>query len=249
MFTPQDRDRASERVLEIARRDDRVVAAAVVGSLADDGGDRWSDVDLSLAVRDDVPVPDVLDDWTTQLGEDLGAILLFDLLRDPIVYRVFLLPDCLQIDLSFSPASSFRPTSPRFRLLYGEAGEPLEGADPVAAGELLGWAVMYARDVRVSIERGQLWRAENSLSGLRHYALSFACALRGLPASWGKAHDQLPPDVLESFSRALASSVETDELARALTVAVTALRRECATAPSVPSNLDDYLNDLLPTVG
>ncbi|MDQ5815255.1 MAG: nucleotidyltransferase domain-containing protein [Actinomycetota bacterium] len=244
MFTPLERDRVRDHVLEIARGDDRVVAAALVGSLAHDDGDRWSDIDLSFAVRDDVSVSDVLDDWTTTVTEDLGAVHLFDLVVALIQYRVFLLPECLQLDLSFSPASVFRPTSSRFRLLYGQAGEPID-PDPPSADELLGWAVLYARDTRVSIERGDIWRAERSLSELRSYALSFACSLRGLPASYGKAHDRLPARVLASFTGSLASTVEPRELARALRGAVAALRTECANTPGVPPKLDDYLGDVV----
>ena len=247
MFTPEDRDRVIDHVLEVARDDDRVVAAAVVGSLALDGGDRYSDIDLTFAVRDDVPISDVLEDWTDRVTGELGAVRLFDLVREPIVYRVFLLPDCLQLDVSFSPASGFRPTSPRFRLLYGEAGDAaLEDGEAVPAAELLGWAAMYARDVRVSIERGEVWRAENSLEGLRHYALSYACRVRDLPASWGKGHDRLPPEVLERFTGSLAASVEPRELSRALHGAVAALRAECA---DVAPDLDRYLGDVVEEKG
>jgi hypothetical protein len=45
VFSVEDRQRVHDRVLELAAADDRVVAGAVVGSLAD-GGDRWSDLDL-----------------------------------------------------------------------------------------------------------------------------------------------------------------------------------------------------------
>jgi hypothetical protein len=44
MFTLEERDRVRERVIELARRDARIVTAALVGSLAGDGGDQWSDV-------------------------------------------------------------------------------------------------------------------------------------------------------------------------------------------------------------
>ena len=246
MFTPEERDRVGDRILDIARSDDRVVAAAVVGSLALDEGDRYSDIDLTFAVRDGVSIPDVLDDWTKRVTEDLGAVRLFDLERDPIVYRVFLLPDCLQLDVSFSPAASFNPTSPRFRLLYGEAGDPVDAGEALPATELLGWASMYARDVRVSIERGEVWRAENSLEGLRHYALSFACRVRDLPSGWGKGHDRLPADVLADFVPSLAASVEPAELSRALTAAIAALRKGCAGVAGVPPELDAYLADLAP---
>ena len=56
MFSVAERERARARVLELAASDPRVVAGAVVGSLALSEGDRWSDLDLMFAVADDVPV-------------------------------------------------------------------------------------------------------------------------------------------------------------------------------------------------
>ena len=96
-----------------------------MGSLAVDGGDRFSDLDLTFGIVDQMPVADVLDDWTRTLIEKLDAVPLADLVRAPTIYRVFLLPDALQFDLSMTPAGQFRPAGPRFRLLFGEtaAGE------------------------------------------------------------------------------------------------------------------------------
>jgi len=62
MFSSDERDRVRERVLGLAAADPRVVAGALVGSLALDAGDRWSDLDLTLAVVDGVPVLEVLRD-------------------------------------------------------------------------------------------------------------------------------------------------------------------------------------------
>ena len=97
-----------------------MVAGAAVGSLAVDGGDRFSDLDLTFGIADHVPVADVLDDWTRTLIDELDAVHLADLERGPTTYRVFLLPDALQFDLSMTPAAQFRPAGPRFRLLFGE---------------------------------------------------------------------------------------------------------------------------------
>jgi uncharacterized protein DUF4157 len=51
--------------LQLAADDDRVVAAAAMGSLAVDRGDRFSDLDLTFGIADEVPVSAVLADWTT----------------------------------------------------------------------------------------------------------------------------------------------------------------------------------------
>ncbi len=95
MFTVEQRDALRERVLRLAEEDERVVARALVGSLAVDGGDRFSDVDLTFGVADHVQVADVLDDWTRTLIDELDAVQLaeLELELEPTTYRVFLLPD------------------------------------------------------------------------------------------------------------------------------------------------------------
>src|ERR1041385_4036546 len=100
MFTVEQRDALRERVLALAEGDPRVVAGAAVGSLALGGGDRFSDLDLTFAVADGVSGADVLGDWTRTLVDELDAVHLVDLAVDPTIYRVFLLPDALQFDLS-----------------------------------------------------------------------------------------------------------------------------------------------------
>src|SRR5207237_568891 len=88
------------------------VAGAAVGSLAVDGGDRFSDLDLTFGIADHVPVADVLNDWTRALIDEADAVHLADLTRGPTTYRLFLLPDALQLDLSLTPAARL-PASAR----------------------------------------------------------------------------------------------------------------------------------------
>src|SRR5919204_6937498 len=137
VFTVEQRDALREHLLRLAEEDERVVAGAAVGSLAVDGGDRFSDLDLTFGIAEHVPVVEVLDDWTRALIGERDAVHLADLERGPTIYRVFLLPDALQFDLSMTPAAQFRPAGPRFRLLFGEtaAGDAAASA-PRVAGNL-----------------------------------------------------------------------------------------------------------------
>jgi hypothetical protein len=186
MFTVQQREALLERMLALADDDERVVAGALVGSLAVDAGDRYSDVDLTFAVDDEAKVAVVLDGWTRTLIDELGAVYLADLTRGPTTYRVFLLPDALQLDLSMTPATEFRPAGPRFRLLFGkttdETSEPSDQTDPAVgdlfiatpavAGSIFGWGVIYALHARACIERGRTWQAEHYVGAVRDHALS-----------------------------------------------------------------------------
>jgi predicted nucleotidyltransferase len=227
VFTVEQRDALRERVLALAAEDRRVVAGAVVGSLAHGDGDRFSDLDLTFAVAGDVPVGEVLDDWTRTLSADLAAVHLVDLERGPTIYRVFLLPDALQFDLSLTPAARFAPAGPRFRLLFGEtAADAANEPKPPAAADLFGWGVIYGLHSRACIERARVWQAEHYIGAVRDHALTLACLRRGLVARQARGYDDLPGDVLAGFGGTHVGSLEVERLRIALGAAVRALLRE-----------------------
>ena len=235
MFTVEQRDALRERVLALAEQDRRIVAGAAVGSLAVGGGDRFSDLDLTFAVADDVPVADVLHDWTRRLSDELDAMQLVDLERGPTIYRVFLLPDALQFDLSLTPAARFAPAGPRFRLLFGETAEGETTApEPPAAGDLFGWGVIYGLHARACIERGRFWQAEHYIGAVRDHALSLACLRRELPAVQARGYDDLPADTLTGFDGTHVGSLQPEQLRNALSAAMRTLLHEGkeANAPS-----------------
>jgi hypothetical protein len=242
VFTVEQRDALREHVLELAEEDERVVAGAAVGSLAVDSGDRFSDLDLTFGIADHVPAAEVLDDWTRTLIGEQDAVHLADLARGPTTYRVFLLPDGLQFDLSMTPAAQFRPAGPRFRLLFGataagnsEVPKPQVAGDlfiptPSIAHDLFGWGVIYALHARACIERGRVWQAEHYVGAVRDHALSLACLRQGLPAVQARGYDDLSAETLVRFEDAHISAVEPGALRAALAPSVLALMREGAEA-------------------
>jgi hypothetical protein len=234
MFTVEQRDALRARMLELGDEDERVVAGAAVGSLAVGSGDPYSDLDLTFGVADGVPAAHVLDDWTRTLIDEQHAVQLADLEVGPTIYRVFLLPDALQFDLSMTPAPDFRPAGPRFQLLFGETAPDEPGGrapgpgrlsipTPAVAQDIFGWGVIYALHVRACIERGRVWQAEHYVCAVRDHALSLACFGRGLVAVQARGYDDLPPEVLESFERTHIGSLEPDALRAALVASVAAL--------------------------
>jgi len=241
VFTVEQRDAVRDRVLRLADEDARIVAGAVVGSLALGNGDRYSDLDVTFAVGDGAAVLDVLDDWTRRLGDDAGAVQLVDLARDPTVYRVLLLPGALQLDLSMTPAASFRPGGPRFRLLFGETAAPVPVSSPAPPGNLaiptpavprdiLGWGVVYALHARACIERGRPWQAEHYVAALRDHGLALACIREDCNAVQARGYDDLSPESLARFGGTHIGGHEPAALRSALDAAVRALLHEGAEA-------------------
>jgi hypothetical protein len=242
VFTVEQRNALLDRVVRLAREEARVVAAALVGSLALGAGDRFSDVDLTLGIDDDVEIAEVLEDWTATLSE-LGSVPLVDLQRGPTTYRVFLLPELLQLDLSMTPAAHFRPAGPRFELLFGETAPDdtlslapsitasLFIATPAVAVDIFGWGVVYALHARVCIERGRMWQAEHYVGAVRDHALSLACLREGLNPLQARSYDDLSSGALDRLEAAHVSSLETGALRSALAASVTALMHEGVEAP------------------
>jgi hypothetical protein len=246
MFSVDDRNNVRDYILQLAKSDVRVTAGAVVGSLALTDGDRWSDLDLTFAVADNIPVPEILEDWTRDLVEKFDAIQLFDLPSGASTYRVFLLPGCLQFDLSFTPASEFGASGPKFRLLFGNAVEK-PFTPPPSAHELFGYAVHHALRARFCIERGRFWQAEYWISGVRDYALNLACLHRGLPAVHGRGFDNLPAEVQDIFKSALVTSLTRGELLRALTRVIDGLLHETGDIQELANKVEPQFRELTAT--
>jgi predicted nucleotidyltransferase len=227
MFTAEERLDLRERLVSWASRDDRVVAGAVVGSLALDEGDEWSDLDIMFTVAPDAAVADVLEQWSSRVVDEFSAVHLFDFSREPVIYRVFLLPGGLELDLSFAPAAAFAPSGPKVDLLFGELGKSREQT-PTQPDELFGYAVHHALHARVAIERRRFWQAEYWVSAVRDYALHLACLRHGLDGWYGRDFDRLPSEALAEYDETLVSTLSREELFRALRTSVERLLNEAA---------------------
>jgi hypothetical protein len=245
VFTVEERERIRERLIERAQADPRIAAAAEVGSRALGSGDRWSDIDLTFGLASGISVGDILAAWTPEIEREFGAIALFDLPHLSSVYRVFLFPGLLQVDLSFTPGAEFGALGPKFKLLFGEAVARTQPTPPTAAYRF-GLAVHHALRARFSIERERSWQAEYWISSLRDEALALACMRRGLVAAYARGYDELPADVRELFAGAIVGALERAELMRALGVAVEGLLRESVEVGDLAKRVSGELVQLIP---
>jgi hypothetical protein len=242
MFAVEDRERVLRFLVELARDDPGVVGAAVTGSLATGEGDRWSDVDLAFAIHGKLGT--ALDRWTMRLYQELGALHHWDLRSGSSVYRVFLLPDWLEVDIAFTPEADFGPRGPSWRLVFGDSAPPAP-AEPPKGDELAGLAWHHALHARVCIERGRWWQAEHWISGVRDQVLALAALRLGLPTDYAKGAHLLPAEVTAPLEDALVRSLDEAELRRALEAAVTALELELRrTEPDLAARLRPMLTDL-----
>jgi hypothetical protein len=229
MFTVEQRVNVRSDLLDYAARDQRISGAAITGSAAAGSEDKWSDIDLAFGVADAADQPSVLSDWTTYMYERHLALHHVDVTAGAWIYRVFLLPDTLQVDLAFVQATEFRPLAPTFQLIFGTANEARHFPQQSPSDTIgLGW--LYALHARSCIARMRLWQAEYMVSGVRDQALALACLRHGLPAAHGRGMDLLPREVTVRFEGALVRQINAAELSRAFRVAVEGFGTEIRSA-------------------
>jgi hypothetical protein len=245
MFEVDRRERVRTRLLERARDDERIVGAAITGSAASGREDRWSDIDLFLGVADGAEVQDVLGDWSSFVYRELGALHHFDLRPGTQIYRAFLLDGPLEIDLGFTPSAEFRPVgNGGFQVVFGTPAER-RALPPVDPGHLIGLTWHHVLHARISIERGAPWQAEHWISAVRDHTIALACHRLGLPTSYAKGADTLPPEVTCPIGEAFVRSLDREELTRALRAATEAFLTELQEAdPSILKILQEPLREI-----
>jgi hypothetical protein len=223
VFTVDERDTVRARLLELAAEDPTVSAAAITGSAASGSADRWSDIDLAFGVRGDVSR--ALVHWTSILYAELAALHHWDLPFGSSIYRVFLLPGCLEVDIAFTPEGDFGPRGPSWRTVFGETVE-VPTTEPPSRDDLVGLAWHHVLHARICIERGKPWQAEWLIAGVREHVLALACIRLGYPARFAKGTDLLPRDATATLEPSLVRSLDEAELRRALGVVAAALAAE-----------------------
>jgi hypothetical protein len=117
-------------------------------------------------------------------------------------------------------------------------------AQPPPAQELFGYAVHHALRARFCIERGRYWHAEYWISGARDYALSLACRRLGLSTYHGRGFDDLPAEVRDVFSHSLVTSLERNELLRALGCVINGLLGQADEVKELAIKVEPQLREL-----
>lgn len=232
------------QLLEAARADPRLTAAAITGSASVGREDRWSDIDLAFGVREEAEVKPTLADWSERMYAEHHALHHLDVLRGAWIYRVFLLPGTLQVDLAFAPMTDFGARAPTFCLVFGAAVEP-SSVPSATAEEIIGLGWIYALHARSSLARARLWQAEYMISAMRDQVLALACLRHGLAVQEGRGLDALPLDVTMPLRDALVRSLDAAELLRAFRVVTRGLVEELQRVnPELATRLEPTLQDL-----
>ena len=226
MYSEGDRDELLQRLVERARTDPAIEAAALVGSAARRSVDRWSDIDLAFGLAGDVDLVETADRWSRVVAELVTVSDALDLWAGPTLYRVFLLDSSLQVDVSFWRTGTLAANGDHaFEQLFGEAAAPTPG-EPADLHGVAAWGWLYALHARSAIARNRIWQAVQMLDGLRGQVIALCCSRHGLEIHHGRGVDQLPEPILCALADTLPAAGTGTALAAAYTAAVGLLGTE-----------------------
>lgn len=251
MFNVQFREEVREKIISKSKSDSRIVCAAVIGSYAQGTVDRWSDIDLTFGVDEFFSTSSLINSWSDYVVKEFAGMVLFDFQVRNTTYRIFILPGCLQVDISFSPASEFGAMGPHFKLLYDKQNKKTNGKESEKpptkqqpTQEIFGYMVHHILRARFCAERNKLWQAEFWISETRNYALKLACISRGLNADYARGFDDLPNEILSSFKDAYVKELNKNEILRVIKVLVTGLPNISEEVKELSANFNNILNEI-----
>lgn len=229
MFTEVEREALRAQLTGFAQADDRVVAAASLGSAARGELDRWSDIDLALRVAPGVEVDEAVEAWTERAARAEPVVDHLDIHASGALYRVLLLASTLQVDLSFWPHDQPLAAGAPVAVLFGdfpitpvvtEAGE----LDQSHSAVRMGW--LYALHLRSALGRSRWWQALWMLQSIRDVVVGLYCQRLDLPQGEGRGVDRLPAELLEGLVRTHPSRIEAEQLSASFEVVMRLLIEE-----------------------
>ncbi len=225
MFTTKQRDHVRNYILEMARNDSRVTGGALIGSTVAGTEDNWSDIDVTFGIATGNAIETVIADWTQVLEREFSVIDHFDLRAGSSIYRVFLLPNGLEIDISVTPEEEFGARGAYFRTLFGSA-QQVKATPPPDIRHIIGLSWHHVFHAHSCIERQKLWQAEYWISEIRNHTLALSCIRLGESSVHRRGVDKLPAALTNPLVDTLVHSLDEPELRRALSVATMCLITE-----------------------
>src|SRR5680860_526387 len=165
MFSVDDRRALRQQVIDRASDDDHVTACVLFGSAARGEEDTWSDIDIALQLGRGVALEEVTNLWKAWLGDVANVADTLAIHASGALYRVFLLSNSRQLDLSFWPHDHLRSTGMPVQPIFGTIGGSRARGRGGVRGGSWPWSVCVPR--LGGVRRGRPGRRGGTAVGVR----------------------------------------------------------------------------------
>lgn len=214
MFTKAYRELIRNSIIQKAIDDQQIVSAAVIGSYARNEVDEYSDIDLTFGINEILSLDQMLERYRKFVLEEFSGEYLFTLEQDHTKYIVFLLPGCLQVDLSFTKQQEFGPKAYPFNLLFGEHNGEKKPSPHLPIKEKFGLTAHHILRTKVCLERNKINKAiewqDLAKKYIRELNINFTYKARNQTKSYTTIQEQITYQV-DSLAKIQDSNIKSQK--------------------------------------
>lgn len=231
IFTPEQRERILQKLLDALEDDPRLSSAIIVGSGSYGFKDDFSDIDITIVVRDEFDAALVYMDWLEKLYRLLPVKWHF---KNSFGGNVFLygllLEHYLEIDISFQNMDFLIVRRPHWKIAF-DRSEKVQGVLEKSLADMkspdifsrfkyiLGETWYYMLHSAFSLERGEFLRSRFFNGFIIDYGIEIAGFNQGLDTGTGsylrEAH-KLAPETLNRVYESIETGLSKKQLYTAL---------------------------------
>jgi hypothetical protein len=263
LYTEEERVSVLGRIVELAQRDERMAGCVLVGSGSYGFADEYSDIDLCMAVHDDVDVRGAFDDWR-QMTESMLPVFAYcpSVRGEDIFLHNFFLTSYLEINMCFMRCRDLTARTPNWKIVLDRTGAIHDrmtrtsdsDAQSSDAGQYLKQRVSaiwhYVLHAFVASKRGRYWQAISDIEEIRNQTIRIHGLRNELESKRNRDVDGMDVEFLRGIERTLVAGPNRDEVNRALGAVARSFFDEAHSAEAdlglaSSQPLDDKLADLL----
>ncbi len=231
LFTECERQQVLDWLLEDLRADERVAGIVIAGSGSVGFRDRFSDIDLCVAVFNEDEKEAVFTDWKKRLEEKFSILHMCETSNSVVHSGFILLSGFLGVDMFFTSIDKLHARRESWAVAWDRTSKMVEimqrtwenrkRTDPRRFyQERLDYVWHFIISCAVAVRRGWYWEAVETIGIIRSQAVELAFLCMDMEPKQHHKLDQLPPEFLSRLEGALVKSVGAGEIIRALNCAV-----------------------------
>jgi predicted nucleotidyltransferase len=235
LYTPQRRAEIQENLLTFLQTDEQIAGVVLVGSGAEEYRDSYSDINLLIAVADNMTVYAVYHKWKTRLIALYPRIAGYEIQQaNEAFHYTSLLDNFLVLDLQFAKARRTIAHHKPWKICFDRTGtlqETLEKAYSDEQNEaplreytrLIDTIWQPILKCATALRRNEIWRALHLLEGLRNQVVEIAGMNHNIDTHDFTDVDRLPEMFLVHLRHTLPTGTGVPAIRRALRTTVVLL--------------------------
>lgn len=233
LYTTEDRKQVMETLVALLKADTRVAGAILVGSGAYGFRDRYSDIDLCVAVTNAEDVLSAFCEFGAMVAQQFSLFQHEESPRGHNSYlHVFLLENYLECDIGFVALENLRATRKHWHVVFDRSDQldqlmestwaetTIPKISPERYQSKLNDIWYFIMHSAVAATRNEPWRALTLLEEVRRRTLDLRGIRDGCETKLAREVDGMSARFLHRLAESLPISLNSREILRALEVAV-----------------------------